>query len=530
MWGDNRSGQIGNNVVVNMTDDFWKTSAQTIPVNVLDNVKAVSCGNDYTAAIKSDGSLWMWGDNRFGQLGNGGTGNKVDEDGDAHQTVPVKIMDDVSAVSCGTFCTAAIKTDGSLWMWGNNGSGLLGNGTEKNTSKPEKIMNDVIAVSCGRSHTAAIKSDGSLWMWGNNLSGELGNNLKGNVKDYSGPYPTVPVKVMDNVIAIECGNGFTAAIKADGTLWMWGDNDKGQLGNGGNGNIMHEIYGNICQTVPERIMDNVSSVSCGDDYTAAIKKDGSLWMWGRNDFGQLGNGTQVDTKTPGKVMDNVISISCGREHNVAVQSDGSVWTWGYGGEGQLGNGDGLSLYSPVKLSGITGMLPNAPAATPTPSGFGDVQSTAYYFDSVKWAVAQGITTGTSASTFSPEQTCTRAQILTFLWRAAGSPEPKGTASFSDIDSKAYYAKAAAWAAEQGMITGNTLDAYIPCTRLEAVEYMWRYDGSSSSPDAGFADVKSPAVDWAVNKGVTNGTGAATFSPEQTCTRAQIVTFLYRAFA
>lgn len=178
----------------------------------------------------------------------------------------------------------------------------------------------------------------------------------------------------------------------------------------------------------------------------------------------------------------------------------------------------------------TGSNSNTTVPTPTTSDFSDVQPAAYYYDSVKWAMDQGITTGTTATTFSPEQTCTRAQILTFLWRAAGSPEPNGTASFSDISSNAYYAKAAAWAAEQGLVKGNTLAADTPCTRLEAVEYMWKYDGSSSSPNAGFSDVKSPAVDWAVNEGVTNGTGSTTFSPEQTCTRAQIVTFLYRAFA
>lgn len=178
----------------------------------------------------------------------------------------------------------------------------------------------------------------------------------------------------------------------------------------------------------------------------------------------------------------------------------------------------------------TGNDSGTAATTPATSGFGDVQSTDYYYDSVKWAVDKGITSGTGANTFSPEQTCTRAQILTFLWRAAGSPEPKGTASFSDVDSGAYYAKAAAWAAEQGMVSGSTFAAETPCARLEAVEYMWKYDGSPASPAAGFADVTSPAVDWAVSEGVTNGTAPATFSPEQTCTRAQIVTFLYRAFA
>lgn len=125
--------------------------------------------------------------------------------------------------------------------------GQLGNGAEKNISKPEKIMNDVIAVSCGRFNTAAIKSDGSLWMWGLNLCGQLGNNLKGNVETPSyGSCQTVPLKIMDNVVAIGCGDSFTAAIKTDGTLWMWGDNDDGQLGNGGNGNVVIDTYNRLC--------------------------------------------------------------------------------------------------------------------------------------------------------------------------------------------------------------------------------------------------------------------------------------------
>lgn len=126
--------------------------------------------------------------------------------------------------------------------------------------------------------------------------------------------------------------------------------------------------------------------------------------------------------------------------------------------------------------------------------------------------------------------CSRAQIITFLWRAAGSPEPEAPSAFTDVKADAYYAQAVAWAAESGMVTGSTFSPDAPCTRLMAVEFMWKQAGSPSAADANFTDVSSDAVNWAVEAGVTSGTTADMFSPDTTCTRAQIVTFLYRAFA
>lgn len=161
--------------------------------------------------------------------------------------------------------------------------------------------------------------------------------------------------------------------------------------------------------------------------------------------------------------------------------------------------------------------------------FADVAETAYYRDPVAWAVEKGITNGTSDTAFSPNNTCTRAQIITFLWRAAGSPEPKNACSFTDINAGAYYEKAVTWAAEQGMASGDKFGPNDPCTREMAVEFMWKQAGSPKAPAANFTDVSSDAVNWALEKGVTNGTSATTFSPKATCTRGQIVTFLWRAF-
>ena len=174
-------------------------------------------------------------------------------------------------------------------------------------------------------------------------------------------------------------------------------------------------------------------------------------------------------------------------------------------------------------------LPAQPQQPAAPA-FSDVAADAYYAAPVAWAVEKGITNGTSDTTFSPDATCTRAQIITFLWRAAGSPEPNSLKAFTDVQSDTYYAKAAAWAAENGMAGGSTFSPDAPCTRETAVEFMWKHAGSPDAAAAAFTDVSSAAVNWAVEKSVTNGTSETTFSPDATCTRGQIVTFLYRGFA
>ncbi|MCD8066898.1 MAG: leucine-rich repeat protein [Oscillospiraceae bacterium] len=167
--------------------------------------------------------------------------------------------------------------------------------------------------------------------------------------------------------------------------------------------------------------------------------------------------------------------------------------------------------------------------------FTDVVSGSYYCDAVAWAVGQGITTGTTSTTFSPDDTCTRGQIITFLWRAVGSPAPTGAGSFSDVDASIYYADAAQWASEQGIdLSTGTFSPAAACTRATVVEYLYRLAGSPEAAaatqftDVSASDSYASAVAWAVETGVTTGTSETTFDPAATCTRGQIVTFLYRA--
>ena len=181
-----------------------------------------------------------------------------------------------------------------------------------------------------------------------------------------------------------------------------------------------------------------------------------------------------------------------------------------------------------------------PAPEPTPEEtvkFADVSTSAYYYDAVKWAVDKGITNGLSDTMFGPYESCTRAQIVTFLWRAAGSPEPKTASSFTDVSASAYYAKAVAWAVENGITNGMTATMFAPdatCTRGQSVTFLYRALKGTASGSTNFTDVKSDAfyadaINWAVANNVTNGTSNTTFSPNADCTRAEIVTFLYRAY-
>lgn len=171
------------------------------------------------------------------------------------------------------------------------------------------------------------------------------------------------------------------------------------------------------------------------------------------------------------------------------------------------------------------------------SPFADVATDAYYYDAVKWAVNKGITNGVSETLFGPDQACTRAQIVTFLWRAAGSPEPKSGSSFADVAADAYYAKAVAWAVENGITKGTSETTFHPdktCTRAQGVTFLYRALGKLAAAQAGFTDVAADsyyadAVNWAAENGVTKGISETLFGPDGSCTRAQIVTFLYRAY-
>jgi len=329
-WGDNSNNQLGDGTIIN----------RRTPVKIMDDAAKVSTGGgneaiqasvtslvmyaSYTFAIKTDGSLWAWGDNAYGQLGDGTV---------VTARRPVKIMDDVTAVSAGSTHAMAIKTDGSLWAWGDNAYGQLGNSTIINTRTPIKIMDGVVSVSAGPTHTAAIKTDGSLWAWGDNAYGQLGNSTIINTR--------TPIKIMDGVTSVSAGTTHTMAVKKDASLWAWGDNMYGQLGDGTN----------ISRRTPIKIMDGVASVSVGSTHTMAIKADASLWAWGDNAHSQLGDGLIINRREPIRIMGDVSLVSAGLFRTIAVKKNGSLWTWGDNQYGQLGDGTTNASRVPVRIIG-----------------------------------------------------------------------------------------------------------------------------------------------------------------------------------
>lgn len=169
--------------------------------------------------------------------------------------------------------------------------------------------------------------------------------------------------------------------------------------------------------------------------------------------------------------------------------------------------------------------------------FADVSAEEYYYEAVKWASENGVTGGIGENLFGAKLPCTRAQIVTFLWRAAGSPEPKGMSGFVDVSADAYYAKAVAWAVEEGIVSGTSATTFSPdavCTRAQSVAFLYRAFGEKVNKAAGFSDVSADAyyadaVAWAVENGVASGIGGGLFAPDQDCARGQIVAFLYRAY-
>ena len=289
---------------------------------------SVSAGETHSMAIKSDGSLWGWGANYYGQLGDGSSAYDS-------QYTPVKILDNVAAVSAGYNHTMAIKSDGSLWAWGYNSSGQLGDGTYQERSAPVKIMDGVSAVSAGDSHTLALKTDGSVWAWGENDRGQIGSGSSTSAYPYYGSYEMSPVKVLDGAVSISAGDDHSLAVKADGSLWAWGYNLYGQLGDGTTTN----------QYTPVKVMDGVSSVSGGGYFTMIVKTDGTLWGCGYNESNELGDGTSSHRYTPVKIMDGVASVSAGWTHSMAIKTDGTLWAWGSNSEGKLGTGSSSYSFS-----------------------------------------------------------------------------------------------------------------------------------------------------------------------------------------
>ena len=301
MWGNNSDGQLGTNNIVHRSS----------PVQTISNAetwKSVSCGGLHTAAIKDDGTLWSWGSNYNGQLGTNNT---------TAVSSPVQTVAGGSnwkSVTCGYAFTAGIKDDGTLWMWGLNSDGQLGDNTVVKKSSPVQTVaggNNWFQVACGYSYTAALKTDGTLYLWGSNYDGQLGTN---NTTAVSSPVQTVAGG--NNWKAADCGSSHTIALDCDGNIWSWGNNNNGQLGDS-----TTNYYSSPVQI--ETANSEWAQVFAGGEGSGSIREDMTLWVWGDNDEGQLGTGNTADVSSPVQTVmagNNWKSAAFGDSHNLFLKN------------------------------------------------------------------------------------------------------------------------------------------------------------------------------------------------------------------
>ncbi|MBT9253100.1 MAG: hypothetical protein KM296_05345 [Brockia lithotrophica] len=254
-------------------------------------------------------------------------------------------------ISAGGAHALALLPDGTVRAWGYNAYGQLGDGTTENRTSPVSVKDlaDVVQVAAGDMHSVALKKDGTVWVWGDNRFGELGTDAKTS--------SSVPLRLegLDRVVAVSAGYGYSLAVREDGTAWAWGSNEFGQLGAG-------LPAGNAFLFRPVQVKDlaDVVQVAAGISHgngvhSLALKRDGTVWAWGWNRFGQLGDGTKENRTSPVPVKDltEVVQVAAGDGHSLALKRDGTVWAWGDNTFGQLGDGTRGARPTPVQVKNLS---------------------------------------------------------------------------------------------------------------------------------------------------------------------------------
>lgn len=338
-WGWNNCGQLGIGSDSDCASDFTRRNTPQ-PVS-LNEVVAASGAETHTVVLRSDGTVWGWGRNEFGDLALGTTASPK------NTPVQARNISGVIAVAAGIEFSLALKSDGTVWGWGSNTFGTLtqpftGQDAVHSKTLPIQLrdLNNIVAIGAAGSSAAALRSDGTVWSWGMGSHGQLGDGS--NVATY------IPVMArnLTDVVAISVGYDHKVALKSDGALWAWGD---------------RFICGTTSDSkVPVLIggINDVVSIISGAFHAIAKKSDGTAWSWGIDStYCVLGNAVCINKNTPTEVVAvrGAIAFSAGDYHSIALKPDGTVWSWGWNAAGQLGDGTDIDKKTAVMASGLYGV-------------------------------------------------------------------------------------------------------------------------------------------------------------------------------
>lgn len=568
---------------------------------------AYAAGDQHFLAVKSDGTLWAWGANNFGQLGDGSIN---------HRSSPVKVMDNVAAAYAIGRTSFAVTTDGTLYSWGNNSKGLLGSGDYEHGIRPAPIASGVAGLTLTEDHILAVKADGSLWNWGENV----GNQINGMSTCLT------PVKVMDDVAQVAAVTDRTMVVKTDGTLWGWGrDGGYGLIGDSGRTDRMMPVriadgvkkvvvtdrmnmlldregklwtwglQSNASATRPlfdsypvflvgevkdiagggneglflrdngtayshgfdtetrnsttyytryhsrERVKD-CAALAQGAGHQAVILKDGTLWAWGANESGQLGDGTTVTRDEPVQVTDNVAEVLIGRASTMALKADGGLWVWGVYGQSVGEDGIGTNITYPFRM--MSDMLMPVIVVEPDPIDPRLNEASSWARENITKAIEKGLVPVSLIGSYT--NYITRAefclQAITFIEAKSGMTIEKyleerdlvvGLSPFTDT-----YDRAVIAAFRLGIVSGRSEGIFDPdgdISREEAAVMLTKTAGvlgyPTTAPENTFPD-RLQISNWALTsvnyvayRSVMSGTDIG-FEPKGRFTREQAdTTFL-----
>jgi len=342
-WGDNSTGTLGLN------DRTWRSSPTQVPGTTW-NLHAA--GWEHSLSTKTDGTLWTWGENYFGELG---LNSRVS------YSSPVQVPGSWSSVGVGYYLSRAVKTNGTLWSWGYNTYGAVGDNSRTTRSSPVQIPGTTWASTppfSGKFSSCATKTDGTLWTWGSNSYGQLGQN---NRTQYSSPVQIPGTTWGTDLEHKVTGSGQDGSsvswIKTDGTLWGWGSNTQGQIGANNRTQYSSPVQ------VPGTTWKSVSSTAYA---TVGTKTDGTMWSWGMNEYGQQGQNDRTARSSPVQVPGTTWDIcqNSGRGSTKALKTDGTLWAWGHNDDGQLGLNDQTNRSSPTQVPGTSWSLDGVTASKP----------------------------------------------------------------------------------------------------------------------------------------------------------------------